>query len=83
MLGSCKWFDRKKGFGFIRPKNGGADVFVHQSEIRMGGFRYLKHQEEVCYNRPCAAGVGYERDHATDVQRIGQRTKDLPAEVET
>ena len=67
MLGSCKWFDRKKGFGFIRPKNGGADVFVHQSEIRMGGFRYLKRKEEVCYNRPCAASVGI---NATDVQRI-------------
>lgn len=41
MTGSCKWFDAKKGFGFITPEDGSEDVFVHQSVIHADGFRSL------------------------------------------
>jgi cold shock CspA family protein len=37
----CVWFDARKGFGFIRPIDGSPDVFVHQSQIGMDGFRKL------------------------------------------
>merc|ERR1711934_601442 len=46
-FGTVKWFDVKKGFGFITPESGGPDVFVHQTEIHSPGFRSLADGEEV------------------------------------
>lgn len=48
--GVVKWFNPTKGFGFITPEDGGADVFVHQSEIQLGGFRSLAQGEYVEYD---------------------------------
>lgn len=49
LYGKVKWFNDAKGFGFIEPENGGADVFAHFSAIEMEGFRTLKQGSQVSY----------------------------------
>jgi superfamily II DNA/RNA helicase len=45
--GTVKWFDARRGFGFIVPERGGGDIFVHQSEIQLAGFRRLSEGQRV------------------------------------
>ncbi len=49
-LGTVKWFNDAKGFGFIEPEGGGEDVFAHFSAIQMDGFRTLKQGGKVSYD---------------------------------
>jgi len=46
-VGSVKWFNAEKGFGFITPDDSGADVFVHHSAIQMEGYRDLSEGQRV------------------------------------
>ncbi|PIR18571.1 MAG: cold-shock protein [Elusimicrobia bacterium CG11_big_fil_rev_8_21_14_0_20_64_6] len=63
MQGKVKWFNDQKGFGFITPDDGSADVFVHHSAIQADGFRSLTENQAVQYDLlqtdkgPKAAGV--------------------------
>ncbi len=45
--GTVKWFNAEKGFGFVTPDGGGADVFVHHSAIQTRGFRTLEENQRV------------------------------------
>lgn len=47
--GTVKWFNEAKGYGFISPTDGGADVFVHYSAIQGRGFRTLLEGQNVAY----------------------------------
>ena len=45
--GTVKWFNAEKGYGFIAPDDGSADVFVHYSAIQSNGYRTLDEEQRV------------------------------------
>ncbi len=45
--GTVKWFNATKGFGFIQPDNGGADVFVHISAVERAGMQTLAEGQKI------------------------------------
>ena len=47
--GTVKWFNSQKGFGFIRPDDGGTDVFVHISAVERAGLHGLADGQKVSY----------------------------------
>ena len=47
--GTVKWFNDEKGFGFITPADGGADLFVHFRAIQTEGFKTLKEGQQVSF----------------------------------
>ncbi|MGH6763863.1 MAG: cold-shock protein [Phyllobacterium sp.] len=47
--GTVKWFNSQKGYGFIQPDAGGADVFVHISAVERAGLRGLNDGQKVNY----------------------------------
>jgi CspA family cold shock protein len=65
--GTVKWFNGEKGFGFIAPSDGSADVFVHFSEIQGRGFRTLEENQRVSFE----IGQGQKGPQATGVNVIG------------
>jgi CspA family cold shock protein len=48
-IGTVKWFNPTKGFGFIQPEDGGADVFVHISAVERAGMRSLNEGQRVSF----------------------------------
>ena len=48
--GTVKWFNEGKGYGFISPADGSADIFVHFSAIQGGGFKTLQEGQAVSYD---------------------------------
>jgi CspA family cold shock protein len=48
--GKVKWFNSQKGYGFIQPSNGGADVFVHVTAVERAGMDGLQEGQTVSYD---------------------------------
>jgi CspA family cold shock protein len=62
--GTVKWFNETKGFGFITPDAGGADLFVHFQDIQIQGFKSLAENQRVSFER----SSGAKGDKATNVR---------------
>ena len=62
--GIVKWFNNAKGFGFILPEGGGADIFAHYSSIDMEGYKTLKAGQTVTFETI----NGPKGLHATSIQ---------------
>lgn len=67
ITGTVKWFNAQKGFGFIE-RQGGPDVFVHQSAIESSGYRELHEGERVEFT----ITQGEKGPQASRVVRLGQ-----------
>ena len=64
--GTVKWFNGEKGFGFIEQDGGGADVFVHYSEIQGSGFKSLDEGQRVEFE----IGQGQKGPQAQGVRTV-------------
>ena len=63
-IGTVKWFNETKGFGFLSQDDGGADVFVHFSAIKAEGFKTLTEGQKVTFE----VEDGAKGPQATSVQ---------------
>jgi CspA family cold shock protein len=61
--GKVKWFNERKGYGFISPDEGGEDLFVHRSNVEAQGTGSLQEGQEVEYD----VGEGRKGPQATNV----------------
>src|SRR6056297_2232314 len=62
--GKVKWFNNAKGYGFILPEGGGADLFAHYSSIQMEGYKTLKAGQDVVFD----VLAGPKGDHAVNIR---------------
>jgi len=62
--GTVKWFNVKKGYGFIIPDDGGDELFIHHSNITAEGFRSLEEGQKVEYE----TGEGRKGPEAVNVR---------------
>ncbi|MDR3520260.1 MAG: cold-shock protein [Acidocella sp.] len=67
MVGTVKWFNPGKGYGFIAPETGGEDIFVHISAVQRAGLRKLNEGEKVKFSLQQREG----RVAAIELERIG------------
>lgn len=63
-IGTVKWFNGQKGFGFIQPDDGGSDVFVHASAVERAGMSALHEGQKL--------GFELERDSRSGKMSAGQ-----------
>ncbi|MCB0980703.1 MAG: cold-shock protein [Acidimicrobiaceae bacterium] len=64
--GTVKFFNAEKGYGFIRRDEGGDDLFVHHSQIKIEGFRVLQEGQAVEFD----VGPGRKGDEAQNVRPL-------------
>ena len=66
VLGTVKWFNESKGFGFIAQDNGGQDVFAHYSAITGSGFKTLAEGQKVAF----ILGEGKKGPQVEEIEKV-------------
>jgi len=77
-IGTVKWFNNAKGFGFILSESGGEDLFAHYSSIQMDGYKTLKAGQQVSYDLI----QGPKGLHATNISPLASGSPS-PATIST
>jgi len=67
-IGTVKWFNGQKGYGFIQPENGGPDVFVHISAVERAGIGMLQEGQKISYDEQRDAKRG--KSSAENLKRV-------------
>jgi CspA family cold shock protein len=67
-IGTVKWFNAQKGFGFIQPEGGGPDVFVHISAVERSGIGMLQEGQKISYEEQRDARRG--KSSAENLKRV-------------
>ena len=87
ITGHIKWFDSAKGYGFVKPQDGGADILLHQSCVRHSGFKAVREGATVvCEAVPGPRGlqavkiVALDNSTAQPVAATGERPQRCGAE---
>ena len=86
-IGTVKFFNESKGYGFIAPDGGGQDAFVHISAVENSGMRTLRESQRVSYDlqedrrgKMAAVNLKAAEDSAEDAQPESQAANDPEAE---
>ncbi|MBK8160751.1 MAG: cold shock domain-containing protein [Rhodospirillaceae bacterium] len=69
VTGTVLWFKAQKGYGFVKPDDGGADVFVHVAELAASGLTELQEGDHLAFSRD---SHGDGRFFAVNISLIGQ-----------
>ncbi|MES9856759.1 MAG: cold-shock protein [Sedimenticola sp.] len=67
-IGTVKWFNNAKGYGFVTPEQGETDIFIHFSAIVMDGYKTLKEGQRVQFELE----EGPKGLHAANLQEVAQ-----------
>ena len=84
-IGTVKWFNNAKGYGFILPDGGGEDLFAHFSAINMEGYKTLRAGDTVAYD-VLEGPKGLHADNirsvttGSDLQTEGFSSQDAPSD---
>jgi CspA family cold shock protein len=64
--GVVKWYNKEKGYGFVRPDGGDKDIFVHASAVDNSGYKFLSSNDEISFDIDKFNG----KDVATNIRKI-------------
>lgn len=70
ITGKVRWFNNSLGYGFVQPSSGGADVFVHYSNIEMEGYKTLTQDQVVEFEVGAIDKDGSVRSNAVQVRPL-------------